>query len=158
MFRAAALFSALVALAASADDKPAPKGADPKPTFPGPTATGFLLPNGWHLTPVGKHLETTDLPLNIVPLKDGKHVLVATSGYNRHDLILADVSGAEPKEVDRQSARQSWYGLAVGKDGGKVWWSAGGWWRRCADRPPAASSAPTCTGSCATGGRSRNAA
>lgn len=46
--------------------------AEEKATYTGPTETGYLLPNGWHLTPVGKHLVTTDLPLNIVPLKDGK--------------------------------------------------------------------------------------
>ncbi len=104
----------------------APAFAQEKPTRPGPTATGYLLPNGWHLTPAGKHLVTTDLPLNIVPLKDGKHVLVATSGFNRHELLLVDASGTEPKVVNEQTARQSWYGVAVAKDAGKVWWSAGG--------------------------------
>ena len=45
--------------------------AQPPAERPGPTKDGFLLPNGWHLTPAGKHITTTDLPLNIVPLKDG---------------------------------------------------------------------------------------
>jgi len=103
-----------------------PVVAQDKPRLPGPTATGFLLPNGWHLTPAGKHLVTADLPLNIIPLKDGKRVLVATSGFNRHELLLVDVSGAEPKMLSELTARQSWYGLAVTKDAGKVWWSAGG--------------------------------
>ena len=52
------LVVALAAGLAAAQDKP-----DPTRTA-GPTATGFLLPNGWHLTPAGKHLVTTDLPLN----------------------------------------------------------------------------------------------
>jgi YVTN family beta-propeller protein len=122
----ARLLLATLAVASAALTHLAAQTPPDKPRVAGPTDRGFLLPNGWHLTPVGKHLVTTDLPLNIVPLKDGKHALVATSGYNRHDLTLVDVSGPEPKVVDQQSARQSWYGLAVGGDGGKVWWSAGG--------------------------------
>jgi YVTN family beta-propeller protein len=98
-----------------------------KPTVAGPTDTGFLLPNGWHLTPVGKHLVTTDLPLNIVPLRDGKHALVATSGYNQHNLYLVDISGAEPKAVATGTSRQSWYGLALDRAEAKVWWSGGGY-------------------------------
>jgi hypothetical protein len=52
-----------------------------KPKFVGPTDKGFLLPNGWTITPVGKQIIITDLPLNILPLSDNKHVLVATSGF-----------------------------------------------------------------------------
>ena len=98
-------------------------GQAPTPPTAGPTADGFRLPNGWTLTPAGKHLVTTDLPLNILPLSDTR-VLVATSGYNSHDLSLCDISGAEPKLVAKQTARQSWYGLA--HDAGRVWWSGGG--------------------------------
>jgi YVTN family beta-propeller protein len=118
--RLALFLAALAVSPVFAQDKP-----DPARTA-GPTATGFLLPNGWHLTPAGKHLITSDLPLNILPLKDGKHVLVATSGYNKHDLLLVDVSTSEPKTVSSATVRQSWYGLAVDKGEGKVWWSGGG--------------------------------
>src|SRR5438046_10370429 len=62
--------------------------ADDKPRFAGPTQQGFLLPNGWTITPAGTQLPLTDLPLNIHPLRDGKHVLVATIGYNHHQLSL----------------------------------------------------------------------
>lgn len=99
--------------------------APPEATRPGPTGDGFRLPNGWTLTPVGRHVETTDLPLNIVPLKDGKHALVASSGYNSHDLMLVNVEG-EPKVVAKLSARQSWFGLSLSPDEAKVWWSGGG--------------------------------
>src|SRR5262245_55783333 len=114
--------SILVAPIARADDPP----ANTKAQFAGPTATGFLLPNGWHLTPVGKHLETTDLPLNILPLKDGRRVLLTTSGYNRHDLMLVDVTGETPKAIGSTTDRQSWYGLTIDKAEGRVWWSGGG--------------------------------
>jgi YVTN family beta-propeller protein len=95
-----------------------------RPRRPGPTAQGFLLPNGWQITPVGRQIETSDLPLNIIPLPDGRHVLMACSGFNRHELLLIDL--AESKIVSRQSAFQSWYGLAIGPDRQKVWWSGGG--------------------------------
>jgi YVTN family beta-propeller protein len=112
----------LTAAVAVAQDKPVVEPGK----FAGPTKDGFLLPNGWHLTPVGKHAVTTDLPLNVLPLKDNKHVLVATSGWNTHELYLIDVSGAEPKEVSKVSVKQSWYGLAVNADETKVYWAGGG--------------------------------
>jgi YVTN family beta-propeller protein len=119
----ATLLVALAVLAARADDKPAPKG-DPKPVFPGPTKDGFLLPNGWHLTPAGKHVEITDLPLNIVPLSDNKHALVTTNGFNRHEVSLVDLGTG--KVVASEWARQSWFGFALNKAEDKLWWSGGG--------------------------------
>jgi hypothetical protein len=68
--------------------------AQDKPRFAGPTAQGFLLPNGWTISPVGKQVTLTDLPLNILPLADGRHALVATSGFNKHELSLVDLSAA----------------------------------------------------------------
>ena len=97
----AALASALFALGAAAADAP---------SRPGPTDAGFLLPNGWTITPAGKHVVLTDLPLNIVPLADNKHALVATSGYNKHELSLIDL--ASQQVVDKQTVRESWFGLA----------------------------------------------
>ena len=98
--------------------------ADDKPTVPGPTETGFLLPNGWHLTPAGKHVDISDLPLNIHPLKDNKHALVTTNGFNRHDVSLVDLTSG--KVVSSEWARQSWFGLAVSANEDKIWWSGGG--------------------------------
>src|SRR5215472_13919945 len=71
-----------------ADDKP--KGESPR--YAGPTENGFLLPNGWTLTPAGKHVAIADLPLNIIALADNRHALVATSGYNKHELMLIDLA------------------------------------------------------------------
>jgi YVTN family beta-propeller protein len=117
---AATLFVSAFALA---DDKGKPTPDSPK--FAGPTPTGFLLPNGWHLTPVGKHALTTDLPLNILPLKDNKHALIASSGYKSHDLALVDLTG-DPKIVTKTTVRQSWFGLALNQDETRVWWAGGG--------------------------------
>lgn len=110
-------------LGASAQDKPK-DGETAPPRFAGKTETGFLLPNGWTLTPAGEHVGLTDLPLNIIPLADGRHALAATSGYNAHNLSLIDL---ETKSiVANDTARQSWFGLVLDEKAGKVWWSGGG--------------------------------
>ncbi len=111
---AAALASALFARGAAADE----------PTRPGPTDAGFRLPNGWVISPAGKQVPLSDLPLNIVPLADGKHALVATSGFNKHELSVVDLESLQV--VDRQAVRQSWFGLAVSPGQDRVWWSGGG--------------------------------
>src|SRR4051794_15231518 len=111
----AALFLCLAAL---------PLLGDAPPRRPGPTPQGFLLPNGWTITPAGKHVTLTDLPLNILPLADGRRALVATSGYNKHELSLVDLAG--PKVLDSVTVRQSWFGLALTPDQQHAWWSGGG--------------------------------
>jgi YVTN family beta-propeller protein len=98
--------------------------AQETPRFAGPVDRGFLLPNGWVLSPAGEQIPLADLPLNIVPLADSRHVLAATSGYNAHELTLIDL--ADKAIVARQAVRQSWYGLGTSPDGKQIWWSGGG--------------------------------
>jgi YVTN family beta-propeller protein len=98
--------------------------AQETPRYAGPTDKGFLLPNGWTLKPAGEPIPLADLPLNIIPLADNRHVLAATSGYNAHELSVIDLR--EKKVVDKQTVRQSWFGLAVTADADRVWWSGGG--------------------------------
>ncbi|HEX4072645.1 MAG TPA: beta-propeller fold lactonase family protein, partial [Planctomycetaceae bacterium] len=102
----------------------APSSQEQKPATAGPTERGFLLPNGWTLTPAGKHVVLTDLPLNIVPLADSHRALVATSGYNKHELSLIDLE--QQKVIAREAVAESWFGLAVSRDQGHIWWSGGG--------------------------------
>jgi YVTN family beta-propeller protein len=102
---------------AAGDDNSAPR-------YVGPTEKGFLLPNGWTLTPAGKHVPLTDLPLNIIPLGDGKHALAASSGYNAHQLALIDLTAL--RVVERKTVKQSWFGLALAPAEGCIWWSGGG--------------------------------
>ena len=51
-------------------------------------------------------------------------MLVATSGYNAHELSLIDMD--QRKVVDHQTVRESWFGLAISPDGDRIWWSGGG--------------------------------
>ncbi|HEV3006854.1 MAG TPA: alkaline phosphatase family protein [Pirellulales bacterium] len=93
--------------------------------YAGPTdENAFLLPNGWRLTPAGNHVPLSDLPLNILVSADGSYALVATSGYNSHDLTVVEL--ASQRKLAVQSAKQSWFGLARDGAKGEVWWSGGG--------------------------------
>ena len=97
--------------------------AQEAPRYAGPTKTGFLLPNGWTVSPAGDQVAVADLPLNILPLADNRHVLVATSGYNAHELSLIDLekkgrrSPGGPRELVRP-------GRLAPAD--RIWWSGGG--------------------------------
>lgn len=95
-----------------------------EPQFPGPTKDGFLLPNGWRLTPAGRHVEIPNLPLNIHPLSDSRHALVTSDGFTIHQISLIDLD--EAKLIDRVPGIQSWFGLAGTKDETLFWWSGGG--------------------------------
>jgi YVTN family beta-propeller protein len=102
-----------------------PLRAQEAPRYAGPTpGQGFLLPNGWILNPAGEHTPLPDLPLNIIPLADNKHALVATSGYNAHELAVVDLG--HRKVLERQAVPESWFGLALAPQSGRVWWSGGG--------------------------------
>src|SRR5262245_46095393 len=68
--------------------------------LPGPNAAGFLLPNGWRLTPAGEQVPLTDLPLNILTTADGKYALVATSGYNAHELSVIELATGKKAAVE----------------------------------------------------------
>lgn len=98
-----------------------------KSRFAGPTDSGFLLPNGWHLTPAGKQVDTSDLLLNIFPMEDSRRAVVATSGFNEHQLGIVDLDSGE--FLSKQVVHQSWFGLAVAPDESRLWWSGGGFGR-----------------------------
>ena len=85
---------------------------------------GVLLPNGWRLTPAGQQVLLTDLPLNIGFTADGQHAIVATSGYNAHELALVEL--ATGKKLAVETVKQSWFGLAQDPQTNRIWWSAGG--------------------------------
>src|SRR5262249_53123775 len=105
------LFSDVLVAVARADDNP-------------PIARSHLLPNGWTVSPAGKQVPLTDLPLNILPLPDNQHVLVTTNGYNQHELSVVDLS--KEKCLTSVTVKQSWFGLVMSPDQKRIWWSGGG--------------------------------
>jgi YVTN family beta-propeller protein len=106
------------------DKQPATLPKESPPQYAGMTPAGFLLPNGWTITPAGKQVPLTDLPLNIIPLADNRHALVATSGYNTHELTLIEL--ATQTKVTTISRPQSWFGLVANSKQDQLFWSGGG--------------------------------
>ena len=98
--------------------------AQESPRYAGPTKREYLLPNGWTISPAGAQVTLADFPLNIVPTPDGRHALVTTSGFNEHELSLVDLAAATV--VAKQTVAESWFGLALDRRSGGVWWSGGG--------------------------------
>jgi YVTN family beta-propeller protein len=103
-------------------DEEAAKPQDGAVGAPADDAT--LLPNGWKLTPAGRQVVTTDLPLNILTSPDGRYAFVATSGYNSHDLTVIELESGN--KIASTSRQQSWFGLAADFKEGMLWWSGGG--------------------------------
>ena len=98
------------ATALSAQDKPTKN----PPGYPGPTDAGYVLPNGWRLTPAGQQIILTDLPLNIRTTPDGKYALVACNGYNAHELTAIELATGAGAAVSGLGGGAEMYGLALG--------------------------------------------
>lgn len=111
-------FALAIALAAVSSCAHAPAAAPPASP-----AAQYRLPNGWSLSPVGTHVDTEDLVLNIVEAPDGRAVVALTSGYNPHGLVLIDTRTDEP--VQRVGLETSWLGLAWHPRGDRLYVSGG---------------------------------
>ncbi len=84
--------------------------------------TGFLLPNGWSLTPAGVQIDVGDLPLSMILHPDGQHLLVSNNGYGTQSVDVVNL--AAKKIVSRARVEMAWLGLGLSKDGRTVY--AGG--------------------------------
>ena len=88
-------------------------------------STGAVtLPNGWKITPAGKHVKLPgDLPMKMQVLPESK-LLVLTAGYHDHSLNVIDTkSGAIAATLD---VVKSWDGMAFDPASGIVYLSGGG--------------------------------
>ena len=88
-------------------------------------STGAVtLPNGWRITPAGKHVKLPgDLPMKMQVLGDGS-ILVLTAGYHDHSLSVIDArSGQVTATLDVVKA---WDGMAFDPASGTVYLSGGG--------------------------------
>ena len=90
---------------------------------PRPLAGGYLLPNGWRLTPIGRTVATEDLILNLKPSPDGRSVLAVHGGFNPHGLVVIDARSEEA--VQRIALKSAGMGLAWSPDGGRLYVSGG---------------------------------
>src|SRR5262245_18820376 len=97
------------------------------------TPTGADLPNGWKLSPAGRHAVTMDYVLNVLPAPDRKVFIGLHSGYNPHGLFVVDPVTAEI--VQRVPQKSAWLGLAWTPDGTRLYVSGGNGNSRVAPAP-----------------------
>ena len=103
------------AASAAQPSAPAPKPAARRMAAPKVT----LLPNGWRISPVGRHINIGDLPMNMVMTPDGDHVIVTNNGYTQPNLVVYDYT----KQIsrDRVMLESAWLGLAFHPDGKRLY-------------------------------------
>ena len=99
------------------------KAARVRPTLPGKTLNGTLLPNGWSLTPEGIQIPVSDLPLNMELSPDGRYLLVTTNGNGDQTINVIDLRTNRSSQVI--SVRKSWLGLTFAPDGQRFFVSGG---------------------------------
>ena len=92
--------------------------------LPQPVPGGFELPNGWRITPAGKHIaDTEDMVLKITAAPDGRAVIATHAGYNPHGLVVIDPRTHQV--VQRIGLKSTWLGLAWARDGKTLYVSGG---------------------------------
>ena len=72
------------------------------------------LPNGWHLSPVGRTLSLGDLPLNIAVSSTKKYMAVTNNGQSIQSIQL--INPARGKVLQNVIIPKSWYGLKFSRD------------------------------------------
>jgi DNA-binding beta-propeller fold protein YncE len=78
-----------------------------------------LLPNGWRISPAGRHLTVGDLPLAMVQSADGRHVVVSSNGWSKPTLTVLDPKNSYVRS--RLTVDHAWLGLAWGPGGRKLY-------------------------------------
>jgi YVTN family beta-propeller protein len=97
---------------------PAPAGV------PGAQADGStLLPNGWRLAAVGRHLAVSDLPLNVVQSLDSRYLVVLNNGIAKPSMTVIDVANWAVKST--VPLDNSWFGLAWHPSGNALYVGGG---------------------------------
>ncbi|MEP7306295.1 MAG: SMP-30/gluconolactonase/LRE family protein [Acidobacteriota bacterium] len=93
----------------------------PDPTaVPGALPDGsILLPTGWRLSPAGRHIMLSDLPLNLVQSPDSRYVIVASQGLMKPTFSVIDV--ASWTVTSTMTVDHAWYGLVWSLDGATVY-------------------------------------
>ncbi|MDQ2978622.1 MAG: hypothetical protein M3R62_05340, partial [Acidobacteriota bacterium] len=115
----ASLACVIIVAAAPAANPPASAG---RRTVPGRSAGETLLPNGWRIAPVGRHLQIGDLPLAMAESPDGKYLLVTNNGYAKPTLRMVDVARRYVRSTT--TLDNAWLGLAWSPAGDRVYSSA----------------------------------
>jgi YVTN family beta-propeller protein len=93
-------------------------------------STGAVtLPNGWRITPAGRHVKLPgDLPMKMQLTGDGSQLLVLTGGFHDHSLSVIDTRSAQ--QTATLDVVKTWDGMAFDAAGATVYLSGGGHGKR----------------------------
>ena len=84
----------------------------------------MILPNGWRVTPAGRHIKLPgDLPMKMIVTSDGK-LLVNTAGWHDHDVNVIDIKTEKLEQTF--DIGKNWDGMSLDPASGTVFISAGG--------------------------------
>jgi YVTN family beta-propeller protein len=84
----------------------------------------MLLPNGWHVTPAGRHIKLAgDLPMKMIVTRDGK-LLVNTAGWHDHDVNVIDIKSEKLEQT--LDVAKNWDGMSLDAASGTLYLSSGG--------------------------------
>ena len=87
---------------------------------PGYTGGGVtLLPNGWRISPAGRHMAIGDLPLAMTLSPDGHSLIVTNNGYTRPTIRTVDLDRRLVSSVF--TLDDAWLGLAWHPDGARLY-------------------------------------
>ena len=92
--------------------------------LPGQLADGRVrLPNGWYLSPAGRHASVGELPLNAIVTPDEHYVIVTNNGTREHSLTVIETETWTVKQT--LPIPKSWLGMAINREGNRLYCSGG---------------------------------
>jgi sugar lactone lactonase YvrE len=111
--------ASLLALSLLLPSPPSRGDSPDRPDLPGPSGQGVtLLPNGWRIAPVGRHLDVGDLPLAMALHPDGRHLVITNNGWSRPSLRVVDLERWEATQ--KLPLDNAWLGLVWHPDGKRL--------------------------------------
>ena len=82
------------------------------------------LPNGWRITPAGRHIKLTgDLPMKMIVTADDK-LLVNTAGWHDHSVNVIDLKTEKLEQT--LDVAKNWDGMSLDAATGTIFISGGG--------------------------------
>ena len=82
-----------------------------------------ILPNGWQLTPAGRQVPLSTLPMSIALTPDERHAVVLNGGFLPPTLSVIDTAAG--LETARVPVKDAWHGLAFNAAGDKLYVGGG---------------------------------
>ncbi|HSD29265.1 MAG TPA: SMP-30/gluconolactonase/LRE family protein, partial [Vicinamibacteria bacterium] len=77
-----------------------------------------LLPNGWRIAPLGRHLDAGDLPLAMALHPDGRHLAITNNGWSKPSLRVVDLERWQV--IQKMPLDHAWLGLVWHPDGKRL--------------------------------------